>query len=168
MLSENSPLFFIYRTMYALFFLKCVVPFLLISSISFPPASSTLEVLDYMLKRSQTFFDLRVFRCISFFDGERFGYLGVCMEIRVAHIVIDSIMSRQSCIHSSFAFTSLDHVTFCLEQYVFKNWLLKLSLCLSTSIFHTISSWYPSSESPPDGHKTNIFAIVFSLMATRW
>ena len=120
MLSENSPLFFIYRTMYALF-LKCMVPFPLISSISFPPASSTLKVLDYMLKRSQTFFDLRVFRCISFFDGEQFGYLGVCMEIRVAHIVTDSIMSRQSCIHSSFAFTSLDHVTFCLEQYVFKN-----------------------------------------------
>ena len=38
MLSENSPLFFIYRTMYAFFWSAWDFP--LISSISFPPASS--------------------------------------------------------------------------------------------------------------------------------
>ena len=109
-------------------FMKCMVPFPLNSSISFPPASLNqlwspahcpysrgIELHD---KTQPNIFDLRVFRCICLFDGEQFAYLGVCMEIRVAHIVIDSIMSF---IRSSFAFTSLDHVTFCLEQYVFKN-----------------------------------------------
>ena len=43
------------------------------------------------------------------------------MAFRVAHIVLGNIMRKQSCRHSSFAFTPLDNVTFCLEQYMFKN-----------------------------------------------
>ena len=50
------------------------------------------------------------------------------MEFRVAHIVLGSIVRRQSCRHSSFGFTPLDNVTFCLEQYMFKNGTLKLCL----------------------------------------
>ena len=85
-------------------FLKCMVPFPLISSISFPPASSNQlwspALCPYSrgtglhAKTQPNIFDLRVFRCICFFHGEQFGYMGICMEIRVAHVVIDSIMSK--------------------------------------------------------------------------
>ena len=85
-------------------FLKCIVPFPLNSSIYFPPASSNQlwspvhcpysRGIGLHAKMQPNIFDLRVFRCICLFDGEQFAYLGVCMEIRVAHIVIDNIMSK--------------------------------------------------------------------------
>ena len=85
-------------------FFKCVVPFPLISSTSFPPATSNQlwspvycpysRGTGLHAKTQLDIFDLRVFRCICSFDGEQFGYLEVCMEIRVAHIVIDNIMFK--------------------------------------------------------------------------
>ena len=157
-------------------FLKCMVLFPLNSLISFPPASSNQlwspvhclysRGIGLHAKTQPNIFDLRVFRCI--FLWWRTIWVAGSLHGNQSSTHCDTIMSKTVFIRSSFAFTSLDHVTFCLQQYVFKNRLLKLSLCLSTSIFHTISSWYPSSESLPDGHRTNIFAIVFSLMATRW
>ena len=85
-------------------FLKCMISFPLNSSISFPPASSDQlwspahcpysRGIGLHAKTQPNIFDLRVFRCICFFHGEQFGYMGICMEIRVAHVVIDSIMSK--------------------------------------------------------------------------
>ena len=105
MLLENSSLIYLSFTGQCMHFLKCMVPFPLNSSISFPPASSNQlgspahcpysRGTGLHAKTQPNIFYLRVFCCISFFDGEQFGYLGVCMEIRVAHIVIDSIMSKQ-------------------------------------------------------------------------
>ena len=91
----------------------------------------TLEVLDCMPKRSQTSLIYGSFDALFLWWRTIWvsaWKLGVCMEIRVAHIVT-ALCPKQSFIHSSFAFTSLDHVTFCLQQYVFKNWLLKRYLC---------------------------------------
>ena len=159
-------------------FLKCMISFPLNSSISFPPASSDQlwspahcpysRGIGLHAKTQPNIFDLRVFRCICFFDGKQFGYMGVCMEIRVAHTVIDSIMSRivfhtfQFCLYISRPCDILLRAVR-VQELTSET----VSLCLSTSIFHTTSSWYPYSESPDD-HKTNSFAIVFSLMATRW
>ena len=134
MLSENSPSIYFSFTGQCMQFLKCMVPFPLNSSISFPPASSvklTMATCSRYWITCQNAAKHLWFTGLSmhcFFDGEQFGYLGVCMEIRVAHIVM-ALCPKQSFIHSSFAFTSLDHVTFCLQQYMFKNWLLKLCLC---------------------------------------
>ena len=110
MLSENCPLIYFSFTGQYMHFLKCMVPFSLNSSISFPPASSNQlwspALCPYSrgtglhAKTQPNIFDLRVFRCICFFDGEQFGYLGVCTKIRVAHIVIDSIMSKTIVIDS--------------------------------------------------------------------
>ena len=104
MLSGNSPLINFSFTGQCMHFLKCMVPFPLNSSISFQPAFSNQlwspahclysRGIGLHAKTQSDIFDLRVFRCICFFDGEQFGYLGVCMEIRVAHIVIDSIMCK--------------------------------------------------------------------------
>ena len=103
--SENSPLIYFSCTGHCMHFLKCVVPLPLNSSIFFPPASSDQlwspahcpysRSIGLHAKTQPNIFDLRVFRCIfSPVDGKQFGYLGVCMEIRVAHIVIDSIMCK--------------------------------------------------------------------------
>ena len=99
---RNSPLFFIYRTMYAFFevhgpFSSEFINFLSTSfvnqlwSLAHCPYSRGIGLYS---KTQPNIFDLRVFRCICLFDGEQFAYLGVCMEIRVAHIVIDNIMSK--------------------------------------------------------------------------
>ena len=84
--------------MYAIFevhgpFSSEFINFLSTSFVSQINYGHLLEVLDYMPKRSQTSLIYGSFDA-CFFDGEQFGYLGVCMEIRVAHIVIDSIMSK--------------------------------------------------------------------------
>ena len=70
------------------------------------------------------------------------------MEIRVAH--------------SIFAFTSLDHNYDVSLKGVRVQELTSetVSSCSSTSIFHIISSWHPSSQSPPDGQKTKSLRAV--------
>ena len=118
-------------------FLKCMIPLPLNSSISFPSASSNQlwspahcpysSCIELHAKTQSNIIDFWVFRCTCFFDGEQFWCLGVCIEIRVVHIMI-TLCATQSCIHSSFAFTPLENMTFRLEQYVFQNWPLKLCL----------------------------------------
>ena len=60
----------------------------------------TLEVLDYTLKRSQSsliFGFSDAFECVCVWGGGGGGgivYLGVCTEMRVAHILIHSIMCK--------------------------------------------------------------------------
>ena len=97
MLSENSSLFFIYRTMYAFFEVHDLFSseFINFLSTTHLLIARTPRVLDYMLKRSQT----------SVIWGSS----------------LTALCAKQSCIHFSFAFTPLDNVTFRLEQYVFKN-----------------------------------------------
>ena len=110
-------------------FLKCMVPFPLNSSISFPPASSNQlwspvhcpysRGIGLHAKMQPNIFDLRVFRCI--FLWWRTIWVAGSLHGNKSSTHCDSIMSKTVFIRSSFAFTSLDHVTFCLEQYVFKN-----------------------------------------------
>ena len=108
MLSENSPLIYFSFTNNVCIFWSAWSLFPLKSSISFPPASLNQlwspahcpysRGIGLHAKTQPNTFDLRVFRCICFFDGEQFGYLGVCMEIRVAHIMI-ALCPKQSFVH---------------------------------------------------------------------
>ena len=161
MLSENSPLIAFSCTGHCMHFFEVHLP--LNSSISFPPASSIqlwshthcpyCRCIGLRAKTQLNIFDFQVFQCM-FLWWRTVWVAGVCMEIGVAHIVI-TLCAKYSCMHSSFAFTYLDHVTFHLKQYVFKNWLLKLSLCfisinlpyyLFLAPFFTVSSWWPQNK----------------------
>ena len=70
---------------------------------------------------------------------------------------LTALCAKQSYIRFSFAFTprqcdiSLRAVR--VQELISET----VSLCLSASTFYTISSWHPSSLSPPGDHK-NIFA----------
>ena len=102
MLSENSPLFFMDRTLYA--FVEVHGPsssesiyFLSTSFFKSTMVTCSLSVssgIGLHAKTQPNILDFLVFRCICFFYDKQFGYLEVCMEIRVAHIVIDSIMCK--------------------------------------------------------------------------
>ena len=153
MLSENSPLFFMYRTLYT--FLEVHGPssseFINFLSTTHLLIARTPRVLDYMLKRSQT----------SVIWGSS----------------LTALCAKQSCIHFSFAFTPLDNVTFRLEQYVFKNWPLKLCRCAyqhqpsTLSLLGTLLHYLLLVAT-----KTSLRAVnrrirwlqFFSLMATPW
>ena len=151
-----------------------------------------LEVLNHMLKPSQTFFDFLVVQYVLSTRKlcEDPGYLEVCTEGNVAYIVIDTnvqnslayilVLSwhlRTKCHFASSSAHGLtrESVSLCSLESILC--LLESILCSLESFFRSYSSWRSSSVLSPAGRKTNILkscqlknhmtAIVFSLIATR-
>ena len=110
-----------------------------------------LEVLNHMLKPSQTFFDFLIVQYVLSTRKlcEDPGYLEVCTEVNVAYITIDT----------NVHLTSQDQVPFRFQQCSWTdawNWVailcsLESILCSLESIFRGYSSWRSSSVLSPAG-----------------
>ena len=123
-------------------FLKCMAPLPLNSSISFPPASSNQLWSPAHCPHSSNI-GLHAKTQPNICD---FG------------VFVDSIMCK-TVLHTFYfcLYTSRQCDISLRAVRVQEPISETVSLCLSASTFYTISSWHPSSLSPPGGHK-NIFA----------